>query len=200
VAGKSFLFPAIEDSQESAQQKIRDLYNKAIGRDELTRMLYIDVKLYMADDVLVKADRMSMANSIELRSPLLDQDIVAFAFSLPSQMKIRGMSGKYLLKKLAAKYVDPQILNLPKTGFSIPLDHYMRTSWRSDIEDRLLQNDNSISEFVDTARLRSAWQQFLKGSNISLQLLWAIYILSLWFSEFHQQQTFLPHDAHPSDN
>jgi asparagine synthase (glutamine-hydrolysing) len=184
------LVPEIANGHEPAIQRIRDLYNRGAGRDELTRILYVDVKLYMTENVLVKADRMSMANSIELRSPLLDQDVVAFAFSLPGQMKIRRGACKYLLKKLAARHAAPHILHLPKTGFSIPIDHYLRTIWNLDFEERVLRSNGPLSEYIDKRRMTAVWQQFRNGSNVPLQLLWAIYVLALWFSEFHQRQVF----------
>jgi len=184
------LFPEILTGREEVLQRIKDLYDKGAGRDELTRILYVDVKLYMTEDGLVKTDRMSMANSIELRSPLLDSEIVEFAFSLPGQMKIRGNRCKYLLKKLARKYVCPQILNIPKTGFSIPAESYLRGAWRSDYENRIFRSENPLAEFMDIARLNSVWDKFLKGSDIDAKFLWTTYILSLWFSEFHVRQKF----------
>jgi len=197
VTPDQLLFPEILAGQEEVLQRIKYLYNKGSGRDELTRILYVDAKLYMAEDGLVKTDRMSMANSIELRSPLLDSDIVEFAFSLPGQMKIRGANCKYILKKLAMKYVCPQILDIPKTGFSIPVENYLRGIWRSDFENRVFHSDSPISKFMNIAQLNSVWNKFLKGSNASSKFLWTTYILSLWFSEFHCRQTFNPDSRFP---
>ena len=184
------LFPEILNGQEDVLQRIKDLYNKGAGRDELTRMLYVDVKLYMTEDVLVKADRMSMANSIELRAPLLDSEIVEFAFSLPDRMKIRNGQCKYILKKLAAKYACPQIFDIPKTGFSIPAENYLRGLWRSDFENRAFNSENPIAEFMNIKQLKAVWNKFLNGNSIASKFLWTTYILSLWFSEFHQRRTF----------
>jgi asparagine synthase (glutamine-hydrolysing) len=190
IVPDSPLLPEVVKGREAALQKVAELYNKGAGRDELTRILYVDMKLYMAEDVLVKADRMSMANSIELRAPLLDSEIVEFAFSLPDRMKIRKKECKYLLRKLAARYVDPQILNLPKTGFSIPVESYMRNSWRSDFESRILSVDSDIFEFIDNIKMHAVWKNFLQGDNSQLSVLWSAYVLSMWFSEFHRKQTF----------
>ena len=188
------LLPEILAGREEVLQRIKELYNKGKGRDELTRILYIDVKMYMIEDGLVKTDRMGMANSIELRAPLLDSEIVEFAFSLPGQMKIRGSRCKYILKKLALKYVCPQILNIPKTGFSIPAENYLRGVWRSDFENRVFHSDSPLAGFVNMAQLNSVWQKFLKGSDMASKLLWTTYILALWFNEFHGMQTFNPGD------
>ena len=184
------LFPEILAGREEVFQRFKDLYDKGAGRDELTRILYIDVKMYMTEDGLVKTDRMSMANSIALRAPLIDSEIVEFAFSLPDRMKIRGNQCKYILKKLAMKYVCPQILNIPKTGFSIPAESYLRGVWRSDFENRVFHSDSPLTEYMYMTRLNSVWNRFLKGNDIASKFLWAAYILSLWFSEFHNRQTF----------
>ena len=184
------LFPEILAGREEVLLRVKNLYNKGIARDELTRILYVDVKLYMTENGLVKSDRMSMANSLELRSPLLDSEIVEFAFSLPDKMKIRGRRCKYILRKLATKYVCPKILDIPKTGFSIPVENYLRGVWRSDFEKRVFHSDNPIAEFMDIERLKSVWDKFLKGSDVASKFLWTVYILSLWFREFHGRQTF----------
>ena len=184
------LKPDIINGQEAAFQLINDLYSHASGRDELTRMLYVDVKLYMAENVLAKADRMSMANSLELRSPLLDRDVVSFAFSLPGQMKVKGSNCKYLLKKVAANRIDPRILHLPKTGFSIPIDRYFRTKWKLGFEERVFRGAGELHDYINLERMTKIWQEFQGGSNSPLQLLWAAYILAHWFSEFHRRQSF----------
>ena len=189
------LLPEILDGREEVLQRVEYLYNKGAARDELTRVLYVDVKLYLAENCLVKTDRMSMANSIELRAPLLDPEIVEFAFSLPSQMKIRGNRCKYILRKLAMKYVCPQIVDIPKTGFSIPIENYLRNVWRSDFENRVLHSDGPVAEFMNIARLNSVWRQFLKGNNAAQTFLWTAYIYSLWFGEFHRRQAFNPSDG-----
>jgi asparagine synthase (glutamine-hydrolysing) len=190
VTSDRLLLPDILAGKEEVLQMVNDLYNKAKGRDELTRILYVDVKMYMIENCLVKSDRMSMANSIELRAPLLDSKIVEFAFSLPTQMKIRGSRCKYILKNLAMKYVCPQILDIPKTGFSIPAENYLRSVWRSDFENRVFHADSPLAEFINISQLKTVWGEFLKGNNIMSHFFWTTYILSLWFSEFHQRQGF----------
>jgi asparagine synthase (glutamine-hydrolysing) len=177
-------------SRELPFERVSNLYNKAASCDELTRILYVDVRLYMPEDVLVKADRMSMANSLELRSPLLDQDVIEYAFSLPASLKIRGRQCKYLLKRLASRRIAPSLLNQPKTGFSIPVDFYLRQYWSKDFETSLLYGSNPASDFIDLKEIQVRWRRFLNGDRRDLQLLWSLYILAIWFREFHLHQTF----------
>jgi len=87
-----------------------------------------------------------------------------------------------------------RILDIPKTGFSIPVENYLRGIWRSDFENRVFHSDSPISKFMNIAQLNSVWNKFLKGSNASSKFLWTTYILALWFSEFHCRQTFNSED------
>jgi asparagine synthase (glutamine-hydrolysing) len=176
--------------REMAIQLMADLYHKASGRDELTRILFVDTKLYMAEDVLVKADRMSMANSLELRSPLLDQRIISFAFSLPSLMKINGSQTKFLLKRLAECRVHPDILSQPKTGFSIPIEFYLRNHWKQMFEDHVFGSNAALGSFLNLAYVRTLWHRLLSGENRNVQFLWAVLVFTLWENGFHRKQHF----------
>ena len=88
--------------------------------------LYLDLKTYLADDIMVKVDRMSMAASLEARAPLLDRKLVEFAFSLPPGWKVRGGTGKWFFKKAMAGILDEKILNRQKQGFSIPIKNWLK--------------------------------------------------------------------------
>jgi asparagine synthase (glutamine-hydrolysing) len=176
--------------RESAIQLMKDLYQKTSGRDELTRILYVDTKLYMAEDVLVKADRMSMANSLELRSPLLDQDIVSFAFSLAGHLKINNYQTKYLLKRLANRRVAPEIISQPKTGFSIPIDNYLRNHCRNTFEEHVFHTGHGVQDFLEPAYIKNLWSRFLNGDNRNVQFLWAVFVMVLWMNGFHSSRRF----------
>src|SRR5690606_31995664 len=128
------LGPSLSRHRHAARELVQSLYDRASGRDELTRLLYVDTRLYMCENVLVKADRMSMANSIELRSPLLDQEMLAFAFSLPGSLKIKDGECKRPLRRLARKRIAPGLADQPKTGFSFPLEAYLRTRSKPGFE------------------------------------------------------------------
>ena len=88
--------------------------------------LYLDLKTYLADDIMVKVDRMSMAASLEARAPLLDYKLVEFAFSLPPDWKVRDGTGKWFFKKAMEGILDPKILYRQKQGFSIPIKNWLK--------------------------------------------------------------------------
>ena len=91
----------------------------------------MDFKTYLANDILVKMDRMAMASSLEVRSPFLDQEVVEFAARLPSDMKFRGRTAMYLLKRYTEQWVPASVIRRPKKGFSIPLSAWLRGDLRS---------------------------------------------------------------------
>jgi asparagine synthase (glutamine-hydrolysing) len=97
------------------------------GHDDLlNRQLYADLSLYLADDILVKVDRMSMATSLETRAPFLDADVMELAFSMPGHFKIRNGERKWILKRAMAGILPERILNRKKEGFSIPMKNWLR--------------------------------------------------------------------------
>ena len=100
---------------------------RASGQDDLlNRQLYADLSLYLADDILVKVDRMSMATSLETRAPFLDADVMELAFSMPGHLKIRGGERKWILKQALRGVLPDRILDRKKEGFSIPMKNWLR--------------------------------------------------------------------------
>jgi asparagine synthase (glutamine-hydrolysing) len=184
--GQEALAPSLRKAGNPALEHMRALHGGYHASDPLTRMLYVDARLYMCENVLVKADRMSMANSLELRSPLLDQDLVAFAFSLPDRFKIRDGECKFLLRRLAAERTPPRLLDQPKTGFSLPYDAYLRGPWKPLFESRVFGGGGSAAacgEFLDLADVKRKWEAFLGGRNAPLRFLWAVFTFALWHAE-----------------
>jgi len=168
-----------EDEKE-AFGLVEELAAEAKGLDGLNRMLYIDARLYMCENVLVKADRMSMANSIELRSPLLDQDLLEWAYHFPPEWKIRDGVCKYPLRALAKARVWPGLFDQPKTGFALPVDTFLRGSWRGPAENILMRSELSDTLGVDRSGLKKAWSEFLKGDDLPGQLLWSLIMFGSW--------------------
>ncbi len=179
----------LQTAPGSAFKLVETLYRKAAGRDELTRILYVDTRLYMCENVLVKADRMSMAASLELRSPLLDDGLVSFAFSLPAGLKIRGHECKYLLRRLAKDKIAPGLADQPKTGFSFPVEEFLRGAWRGDFESRTLGPASPLSEYLDPSALAGQWRAFLAGDDRPMRFLWSAYIFAIWHKDVFQAKT-----------
>lgn len=156
----------------------------AANDDPLAWMTRHDQRHYLPDCLMVKADIASMAHSLELRAPLLDHRLVEFAATIPSGLKRNGHEGKLILKEAVADLLPPALLDRPKTGFGIPLAHWLRTSW-SDLLRATLCDDRAARRGIfDPQRLALMVDQHLAGSRDWSNRLWAALMLELWFREF----------------
>ena len=155
--------------------------------DDLAPYLWLDQKYYLADDILTKSDRMSMAHSVEVRPPFLDHRIVEFAAKLPASLKIRGGRQKWILKELMKDKLPSAILERPKMGFDIPAHEWLRGPLLSLLKDAL---HYGASECSDTFRA-DAMDKFLqlhldRKANLGYHL-WGLLILFLWMKKWRIQ-------------
>ncbi len=150
-------FLAAADRLPDPLQQFRNYYDQApADPDEMSRLLYLDTKTYLPGDILTKVDRMSMAASLEVRVPMLDQEFVEWAAALPVEWKFRKSTRKYLLKRLAERLGIPsKLLNRPKQGFQLPLEEWFRGELKQKFlsiltESRTLQRGYYRPEAVRT--------------------------------------------------
>ncbi|MDP8230798.1 MAG: asparagine synthase (glutamine-hydrolyzing) [Candidatus Gorgyraea atricola] len=177
------LFPAVknEDFPESENYIYRRHYKKDLP--VYKRWQYIDAMTFLADDILTKVDRASMANSLEVRPPLLDYRIVEFAFSLQDDLCIRDKASKYILKKLIKDKVPKDILNKPKQGFSCPIHQYWSV-------DDMLEGINKGRLLSSGTIDKAAWAKIQSGDVRHDHLdakIWQIAVLEEWFSRWYCQ-------------
>ncbi len=158
-------------------------YNKASGTDHFSKVLYTDLKSYLPGDILVKVDRMSMANSLEVRSPLLDHKVIEFAARIPSALKIRGKNKKIILKKAFEKILPAELMNRPKHGFDVPLDNWFRRELKQMAYNYLLKKEY-MDEFFKVPQIKIIWDKHQKGRGNFGTNLWTLFIFSLWHEEF----------------
>jgi asparagine synthase (glutamine-hydrolysing) len=169
--------------REHTLEPVRRVQTHVRGQDVLNAMLYIDTKTWLPDDLLLKADKMSMANSVELRVPLLDHKVLEFAASLPSSLKIRGLTTKYLAKKALGNRVPKSILNRPKTGFPVPYEAWLAKELRGWVRDVLLDRRTMTRGYFDTGRL----ERFLSASQNrggNFKEIFSLVTLELWHRAF----------------
>jgi asparagine synthase (glutamine-hydrolysing) len=160
------------------------LFDRTRGLDHLSRILYADTKAYLANDILVKVDRMAMAHSLEVRSPLLDHKVMEFAATLPSDLKFRGRTSKYLLKRYVERRVPPSAVHRPKMGFAIPLAAWLRGELRPTAQDLLLSPRAVARGYFNPDCVRTLWDAHQQGVRNHAHHLWALMMLELWHRLF----------------
>lgn len=172
------------DRIASAEYVFAKQLAKADSADALSRMLYVDTKLWLPDDLLARGDKMCMAASIEARVPLLDHKVVEFAASLPSNLKLRNLTGKYILKKVSAKLLPAEILQRKKQGFPIPISGWLRKEAKSFVSDLLSSETVRRRGLLDPGYVRRILQEHLSGRADRGAQLWGLILLELWHHRF----------------
>ncbi len=163
---------------------MKGYFDKSKGLDPLSRIQYVDIKTYLVDDILTKVDRASMAHSLEVRVPLLDHEVVEFAASIPPCFKLRGGSGKYILKKALEGFVPGEILHRPKMGFSVPLALWFRDGIRELFEGTVLSDESFLSGIFDLDAVRVWWHRHQRGVQDYSYHFWALLVLERWARRF----------------
>lgn len=164
---------------------VRTAFEATAGLSLVDRVLATDVATYLPGDLLAKMDIASMANSLETRSPLLDQDIVQFAASLPADLKLRGgREQKYLLKKVARRLIPAENIDRPKKGFAVPLGSWLRGDLRELAAEALLGPRARERGYFRPEAIARTWQEHQSGAREHTIALWTLLMFELWNREF----------------
>ncbi len=148
-------------------------------RDDLSRMIRSDFQWYLPGDLLVKADMATMANSLELRAPLLDHEVVEWATRLPSRYKIKGRETKHILKDIARSLVPSELIDRPKMGFAIPRADWLRTGLRTMAYDLLTDPTAQGRGWFNPAEVEKILSDHMSGQDRDA-LIWPMLMLELW--------------------
>lgn len=159
-------------------------YNKADTTDPLSKVQYVDFKTYLPGDILVKVDRMSMANSLEVRAPMLDHRFVEFVATIPSALKLHGQEKKYILKKALAPYLPADILYRKKHGFEVPLDAWFRNELKALVQETLLSPQALQRGLFSPEYLTTMWRRHQSGERNFGTNLWTLLMFELWYRRF----------------
>jgi asparagine synthase (glutamine-hydrolysing) len=162
-------------------------FARVAGLDHLSRILYVDTKTYLPNDILVKVDRMAMANSLEVRSPLLDHKIIEFAATLSPDLKFRRRTPKYLLKRYLERFLSADLIHRPKQGFSIPLAEWLRGELRETAWDLLLSQRPRCRGYFAPEAVQHLWEAHQRRVRDHSHHLWTLMVLELWHRLFVDQ-------------
>jgi asparagine synthase (glutamine-hydrolysing) len=168
------------DSYEIVQRFWREAEEQLPGADLLQKMTYLELKNRLAELLLMRVDKMTMANSVEARVPFLDRALVEFAMALPPEMKVRGNEGKYLLKRAVSKILPPEIVNRPKQGFSAPVSEWFRAGLGERAQREIRQSSLAQRGLLNYEAIDDLWAAHRAGRGDWAFQLWNIYNVSVW--------------------
>jgi len=145
----------------------------------------MDLKLYLQDDILVKVDRASMACSLEVRAPFLDHELVEFVMGLPSSLKLKGFTQKYLLKKGVADLLPKEVIQRKKKGFGIPVAKWVKGPLKELFQDLLAPDRIRREGFLNAEYVTKLLEDHLAGKRDNRKQLWTLLVWELWLNRYH---------------
>jgi asparagine synthase (glutamine-hydrolysing) len=161
-------------------------FNQADTDNHLSKILYTDLKTYLAGDILVKVDRMSMANSLEVRAPILDHKLIEFSATIPAHLKYNRGEKKYVLKHACRQLLPDDILYRKKKGFSVPLSDWFHGELKALTARTLFSKNSGVSCFFKQPELEKIWQIHQSGKRDYSDILWSLLMFEFWHQNFMQ--------------
>ncbi len=158
-------------------------YEKADTDHHLSRVLYTDLKTYLPGDILVKVDRMSMANSLEVRAPILDHELIEYAAKIPIQLKYSRGIKKKILKKSFETILPSDVIYRKKMGFSVPLNEWFRGELRTLTTELFFSKGAGLSHFFNMGVIKNLWEEHQCRKRSYGAVLWSMLMFELWFRQ-----------------
>ncbi len=162
----------------------RNLLDANPIKDTIEQMQFLDMKYYLAEDILTKVDRASMAVSLEVRAPFLDAGVAEYAASLPSNYKLRGKLSKFILKKAVEDILPKSIIKRPKKGFGIPIAEWLKGSLNPLLRDMLSPERIKRQQIFDPAFVQELIEQHENGKANNYKQLWTLLVFQIWYENF----------------
>ncbi|MEK4700969.1 asparagine synthase (glutamine-hydrolyzing) [Solibacillus sp. FSL R7-0668] len=159
------------------------IYDEIPSGDDVTKMQYLDFHLWMPGDILLKADKMSMAHSIELRVPFLDKEVMELAKKIPSNYRVNTTNTKYALRQASYQELPEEWVKRPKLGFPVPIRHWLREEKYYKLVKELF-NEDFAKEFFDTDQLVGYLDEHFEGKANRGRYIWTVYVYLVWYKCF----------------
>ncbi|MCD1259810.1 asparagine synthase (glutamine-hydrolyzing) [Paenibacillus athensensis] len=169
-------------SYKNPLQIAGDYYAKTRHLDPVSRMQYIDLNLWMPGDILMKADKMTMAHSLELRVPFLDKELYEVARRIPAKYRIAGGTTKYIFRKAMEGIIPDFILNRPKLGFPVPLRDWLKGPTGGELVEQI--KASGIEDYINMAAVERLAQKHRSGQGDFARHIWTIYMFALWHTTY----------------
>jgi asparagine synthase (glutamine-hydrolysing) len=181
---KPWVLEQISPNGIEAKRALAGLQSEVADLDPLTQMLYLDTRTNLPDDLLMVGDKTSMANSLEVRVPFLDYRIIEFIETLPSNLKLRGLKGKYLHKKAAEKWLPKETVYRKKKGFANPIDKWLRTSMKSFVNECLLSGNAGVTQYFNRQFIQETLERHEQDQAEHRRHIYLLMSFELWHRQF----------------
>jgi len=178
------LIAYIDNYPNQALTSIEAKFEQALATDSLDQLLWADINSYLPDDLLVKIDIATMAHSLEGRSPLLDHEFMELTAKIPSSLKLKGNTNKYIFKRALKQILPAEILNRPKMGFSVPIDRWFRNGLLGYLKATLLAPKAIARSPLDAGEVNRLINSHASGQNDYANELWTLLTLELWYCQY----------------
>ena len=187
--GNAFMFEPVEVkkilSYKTGKKTYKDLtkpfYDKCKKYDDVSKMQYIDFNFWLIGDILLKADKMSMANSLEVRVPYLDRILINYAKELPTKYKIKNGQTKYAFRRVANEVLESKFADKKKLGFPVPIREWIK---EDDIYSKIKETFSRSSEFFKVDKITKLLDEHKEGKKDNSRKIWTIYSFLVWYDEY----------------
>ena len=152
--------------------------------ETLNQLLYLDVKLYLEGDILTKVDRASMANSLEVRVPLLNHSLAEYLSEVPHELKLRRMTSKFLLKKAMKHRLPSEIIGRSKKGFNAPVGYWINSSLKELVRDQLSEEKIRREGYFRPEYITRLLKEHADGTHDHRKLIWTLLVFELWHERY----------------
>jgi len=189
------LSPELHDrvNEGAATEYLMELFAAANSKDSRARVLYVDQKAYLANELLRTTDSMSMAHSLEVRTPFLDYRVVEFAARMPMTMKMRGFTTKYAIRKLAERLLPAEISRRPKSGFNVPLTNWITPASETFVRDHLAPDTLNRRGYFDPAVVANMLDYHFQGRADRSQWIMMLLTFEVWHQQFIDRAPAVSH-------
>jgi asparagine synthase (glutamine-hydrolysing) len=172
----------------SSHYRMSEILKEVENEDILNKMLYLDTRTNLPDDLLMVGDKTSMVNSLEMRVPYLDHRLVELVETIPSNLKIRGLSSKYLHKKALKKWLPKEVVSRKKKGFANPINNWLRTRMSQYLGDHLLSQDAAVHKYFNKKYIENIYRLHLEGREEHLRHLYLLLSFEVWHKKFIERK------------
>ncbi len=174
------VYPALRDRPDGLVDFAESVFARSGTAEPLHRMLYFDTRVYLVDDLLIKADKMTMAASLELRVPFLDHRLMELAASMPPEAKLDGATSKRVLRDVARTLLPEEILTRPKKGFPVPIEQWLAKELEGPVRETLLERGGPLDGLFDRREVERILDRHANGAEDCSARIWTLLVFDQW--------------------